>query len=1050
MNSNEIRAAFLRFFESKGHTVLPSSPLIPDGDPTLLLTTAGMVQMKPYFLGLSTPPNPRLASCQKCFRTTDIDEVGDTKHLTFFEMLGNFSVGEYFKKEAIEWAWEFVAGSEWLGLSPEHMWITIFLDDDEAFNYWREIGVPAERIMRLGEKDNFWGPAGDSGPCGPCSEIHYDFGEEYGCGSPDCGPSCECARFSEIWNLVFTQYNQDKEGKRTPLPKPNIDTGMGLERITAVMQGKVSVYETDLFSPIVARVEELTEKRYGQTNKDTDRAIRIVAEHARGISFLIADRVIPGNEGRGYVLRRLLRRTTLFGRKLGLDRPFLKELAAVVIDKMGGSYSELAANRDFILGVIDSEEKRFEQTLDTGLNWLDKIMENLKDKSIPGNSVFMLYDTFGFPAEITAEIAAERGFSVDLEGFEEEMKGQRQRARAAHRFGNDDRADLQLYDQMGISPTDFVGYDRQSHGSSVVGLIIGGKPADTASEGDEVGIILKETPFYGEMGGQVGDSGEIRGTAGKADVSQALRPLPDIVVHQAKVTKGKISAKDRVEAEIDIARREDIARNHTATHLLHSALRAVLGEQVRQSGSLVAPERLRFDFTHLGSVSKGQLAEIQQMVNDFIRQNLPVKTNVMSYTEAMSRNAIALFGEKYGDTVRLLEVGDPPVSVELCGGTHVKSTGEIGFFLITAESSIGSGLRRIEAVTGREAELSISRQLSTLESLAKEMEISTDELPSKLSATLAELDRERKRAASLELELAGKEAESLLSQVETVGDIKVVSARLSTTSPEAMRAVGDRLKEEIGSGVIVLGSIYNNRPNFVAMVTPDLADRNLHAGEIVKQVAKVAGGGGGGKAELGQGSGKDSSKLEEALNSVARFIPVMEPENEDSLISRGESLSDSDRYEEALVCFNKAIDMNPQNIDSLLNKGWLLGKLGDHEEALACYNKALDIKPNDELAWYNKGNRLSDLGKHEEALECYNRVLDLTPTDALAWCNKGNRLKDLERYEEAAACFNQAIQFNFTDAEAWYNKAICLEILGQKEEAESCLKQARELGFPEA
>ncbi len=810
MTGDEIRKAFLSFFEGKGHTVLPSSSLIPQGDPTLLLTTAGMVQIKPYFLGLATPPNNRLASCQKCFRTTDIDSVGDTRHLTFFEMLGNFSVGDYFKKEAIEWAWEFVI--QWLKFPSERLWITVFLDDDEAFKYWRQIGVPAERIMRLGEEQNFWGPAGDSGPCGPCSEIHYDFGAEFGCGKSGCGPACDCGRFSEIWNLVFTQYDQNKEGRRTPLPKPNIDTGMGLERVAAVMQGKRSVYETDLFAPIVARVAQISGKRFGEDDK-TDKAIKIVSEHVRGITFLIADGVVPSNEGRGYVLRRLLRRASLFGRNLGLEEPFLVTLADFVIEKMGPVYLELKVNQELIRNVVSLEEKRFGEALNTGLNWLDRVMERAgTEKRISGEDVFMLYDTYGFPKEITVEIASERGFSVDLEGFEREMERQRERARASHKFSLGDRTDLKSYEQLGITRTRFVGYDQWRHESVVMGLVAGGKPVDSASEGDEVEIILKETPFYGEMGGQVGDAGEIRGDHGRVSVSQTIRPLPDLIVHQGKVTQGRVAVSDSVEAEVDIPRRLDIARNHTATHLLQSALRAVLGQHVRQSGSLVAPDGFRFDFTHLEPVGKERLLEIQHLVNEKIRQNLPVMAQATSYREAVSKGAMALFGEKYGDVVRMVQTGDPPFSIELCGGTHVRWTGEIGILHITSEGSIGSGLRRIEAVTGRGAEKFLEQRLAVVETLAQELQTSPEDVRTKVSTVLAELDKERKRISEVERELARKAAGPLLSQVEVIKGINVLSAKVPASSPEAMREMGDRLKEGAQERGDCVGCSYNDRP----------------------------------------------------------------------------------------------------------------------------------------------------------------------------------------------------------------------------------------------
>ena len=874
VTGDEIRQTFLRFFEGKGHTVIPSASLVPQDDPTLLLTSAGMVQIKPYFLGLATPPNVRLASCQKCFRTSDVDSVGDSTHLTFFEMLGNFSVGDYFKKEAIEWAWEFV--TQWLELPIDRLWITVFLDDDEAAGWWQETGVHPERILRLGEDDNFWGPAGESGPCGPCSEILYDFGEEYGCGRADCGPTCDCGRFSEIWNLVFTQYDQDREGKRTPLPKSNIDTGMGLERVAAVIQGKATLYETDLFAPLIEVVSQITGKEHGQ-DKTVDRAMRIAVEHGRAGTFLVADGVVPGNEGRGYVLRRVLRRAALFGKKLGLEDAFLARLADVVVETMGHVYPELKMNRELIRNVVALEEERFGQVLDIGLSWLDRMVERAEaeeNKNISGRDVFMLYDTYGFPQELTTEIASERGFTVDLDGFEREMEQQRERARAAHKFSVGETTDLESYESLGVAPTDFVGYGQWRHGSVVAGLLVGGEAVGSAAESDEVEVVLRETPFYGEMGGQVGDTGWIRSEHGQVDVSQTTRPLPELVVHQGKVARGQISVGDHVEAEVDAERRLDIARNHTATHLLQAALRSVLGEHVRQSGSLVAPDRFRFDFTHLEAVDKEQLLRVQHMVNEKIRLNLPVAAQNTSYREAVGKGAIAIFGEKYGDTVRMVEVGDPPFSMELCGGTHVSWTGEIGLLHITSESSIGSGLRRIEAVTGRGAEQFLDQRLSTLDAVAEELESTPEAVQSKLSALLAEVEKERKRTVMLERELGRKEVESLTPVVEPVSGVKVISARVAATSPETLREMGDQLKQKHTSGAIVLGTEYRNKPIFMVTATADLVDRGFHSGEVVKYVGRIAGGGGGGKPDLGQGSGKDNKKLDQALSGGPKVISV--------------------------------------------------------------------------------------------------------------------------------------------------------------------------------
>jgi len=876
MTGDELRQLFLGFFEDRGHKIIPSSSLIPHGDPTLLLTTAGMAQFKPYFLGLEKPPSPRLASCQKCFRNTDIDSVGDSKHLTFFEMLGNFSIGDYFKREAITWAWEFV--TEQLKLPKERLWATVYLDDGEAFTYWRKVGIPAEKILRFGEADNFWGPAGDSGPCGPCSEIHYDLGVEAGCGRPECKPNCDCGRFSEIWNLVFTQYDQSPNGKRTPLPKPNIDTGMGLERTAVVMQGKYSVYETDLFLPLIQRICQLGGKHLGE-NRESDRAIRIIAEHGRGIPFLIADGVSPSNEGRGYVLRRVLRRASLFGRRLNLDKPFLNEVAEVVVDGMGHIYPELIANRDLIKEVIKAEEERFINTLDSGLNLVERLINEASEhgrERLPGEEVFRLYDTYGFPPELTAEITKEKGLSVDWEEFQVEMGKQRERARAGQRFrvpvGAGRVPSSGLVSAKPVGQTEFIGYERSTSRAKLLELKVEGQLAETASQGDEVNIILDKTPFYGEMGGQVGDTGEIGGSKGKVVVTDTIRSPSDVIVHQGKVIEGSISVGDEVEAEIDIARRLDIARNHTATHLLQAALRQTFGDKLEQRGSLVEPDRLRFDFSWRAAITEEQLAQIERRVNERIRQNSQVKAKIVPYKQATAEGAIALFEEKYGEQVRVVEIGEPAISKELCGGTHVKSTGEIGFFLITGESGIGTGLRRIEAVTGSEAESLIRKRLSTLQSVATEMESLPEEVDSKVKALISELEKERKHSLSLEKELSRKIADSLLEQTQQVNGVTVLSAKVPSLTMPILREMGDTLRDKLKSAIVVLATIYDGKPNFLAMVTPDLVAKGFHAGDIVKQVAKVTGGGGGGKASMAQAGGKDLAKVDEALDLVKSIV----------------------------------------------------------------------------------------------------------------------------------------------------------------------------------
>jgi len=874
VTTDELRTAFLRFFEEKGHTIIPSSSLVPKGDPTLLLTSAGMVQFKPYFLGEAVPPNRRLASCQKCFRTTDIESVGDSTHLTFFEMLGNFSIGDYFKQEAIGWAWEFV--TEWLGLLAERLWITVFVDDDEAFSYWRELGIPEHKILRLGEEHNFWGPAGDSGPCGPCSEIHYDFGEGVGCGKASCAPGCDCGRFSELWNLVFTQYNQDKNGRRTLLPKPNIDTGMGLERTVVVMQGKTSVYDTDLFVPLLDRIAGLTGKRYG-ADSTTDNAMRVVAEHSRGIAFLIADGVIPSSDGPGYVLRRLLRRAALFGQRLGLDKPFLAEMAGAAIEHMEHIYPEVRQRHDFILKVVESEEARFEETLNTGLELLDGIVAEAKgggESMIPGVELFHLYDTYGFPVELTKEIAASRGFSVDLDGFEKEMDKQRARARAAQKLGETEKVATGAYNELNIQETSFVGYRSLKHKSTITALLVDGRSAEKIAEGQEGSLILEATPFYGEMGGQVGDTGEIHSSTGKFLVTDTTRVAPDIIVHQGLVTQGSLSVGDEVEAAVDRERRLDIARNHTATHLLQFALRRVLGEHVQQRGSLVSPERLRFDFSHLAAASREELLAVQRIVNEKIRQNLTVHDEEMPYNKAIGEGVIALFDEKYGDVVRVVRVGDSAISSELCGGTHVSSTGEIGFFQIVGESGIGAGLRRIEAVTGRGAEAFIDRQSSSLAEIAHSLSLgaSPDDAKGRLDGLIAELERERRQRLTLERELSTKTADSLLAQAEVINGVTVLAARVPSARLEVLREISDLLRERLKSGIIVLGSVYEDKPVFIVAVTPDLVDRGYDAGRLVREVAKVTGGGGGGKARLAQAGGKHKEKLDEALRLVKSLV----------------------------------------------------------------------------------------------------------------------------------------------------------------------------------
>ena len=919
MHSDEIRELYLKYFEENGHKIFPSSSLVPHGDPTLLLTAAGMVQFKPYFTGEAVPPAKRLTTCQKCFRTTDIESVGDVSHLTFFEMLGNFSIGDYFKKGAIEFAWEFV--TKRLNIPEEKLWITIFLDDDEAFGHWREIGVPAERIVRHGEKDNYWGPAGDSGPCGPCSEIYYDYGMDIGCGEPDCKAGCDCDRFLEIWNLVFMQYNQDVNGNRIPLPKPNIDTGMGLERMAAVMQDKLTCYDTDVFTTIIAKVAEMAGRKYGQDEK-TDRAIRVVVEHARSISFLIGDGVMPGNDGRGYVLRRVLRRAAMFGKSLGIDSPFISEVSGYAIDKMAAAYPDLAERRAFILNMIDSEEEKFSQTLSTGLNQLDGIIEqalvNLGETTkgmsgpiselgeaicqklnptsalisqlhncmselnseqresihqalmIQGKEVFKLYDTFGFPRELTAEVAADAGLSVDIGGFEKEMDKQRTRARASQKSKEIVASDV---DYMSIAQTQFVGYDTYSSDSHILSISTDGNVQKSATKGEQVAIILDSTPFYAEKGGQVADIGIIAGKEGKIVVEDVQWGKSAHVIHLGKVIEGSVSMGEPVTAQVHEQRRLDIERNHTATHLLHSALRQVLGKHVHQTGSMVAPARLRFDFSHNLALTHDELIAVQRYVNEQIRFDLDVHVyDDMPIARAKAEGAIALFGEKYGDSVRMLKVGDPAISIELCGGTHLDRTGQIGLCLIISESSVGAGMRRIEAVTGRGAEILVERRFAALDGVTQTLGSSIEDAGDKLTAVLDETSALKKRLVQHEREQNRKGLADLIDNIVSVDGVSVLAAKVEASNVDGMRQIGDMLKARMGSGVIVLGAILADKPFFIAMVTPNLIEKGIHAGNIVKKVAAATGGGGGGRPDMGQAGGKDKSKLDEALALVAGLV----------------------------------------------------------------------------------------------------------------------------------------------------------------------------------
>ena len=901
MNGDQIRDSFIQFFEGKGHQHMPSASLIPAGDPTLLFTSAGMVPFKPFFMGEQTPPSRRLTSSQKSFRTTDIDEVGDHKHLTFFEMLGNFSIGDYFKEGAVAFAWELV--TQLFGLSPDRLYVTIHLDDDEAFDIWHgQIGVPVNRIYRYGDKDNWWGPAGTEGPTGPCSEIHYDGGVEKGChdgrmvevdiltaqlkeerdGAPPrdvdgCHPNCDCERFVELWNLVFMQYYQDPGRNRTPLPAPSVDTGMGLERAAVILQGKNNIYETDLFTSIIAKACQLTGREYG-ADVDTDFALRVVAEHARAASFLIGDGVVPGNEGRGYVLRRVIRRAIRYGRRLGLTGPFLAEVVQEVIPRFQAVYGELSQNRDFILRVINLEEERFAEAFGRGneilLDMIAAQSSNGHSGTISGRDTFVLYDTYGFPPELTAEIAREHDLDVDMDGFEAEMERQREQSRSGQHFEGSMEM-LTAYENLGAGRTEFTGHGLIDQESVVAALLVDGVSSGHATQGQAAEVVISRTPFYAEGGGQLGDQGYIRGPNGLLRVEDTQSPVAGLIVQKGVVEEGHIAVGDPVSASVDAARRMDSSRNHSGTHILHAALRATLGPHVRQAGSLVAPDRLRFDFSHVGRMTRDELLAVQSLANEKVRANLLVSAQETSYADAVRQGALAFFGDRYGDVVRVVKMAEDsaePFSFEVCGGTHVGATGQVGTLLVLGESSIGGGMRRVEALTGRTAEALFVDQSATLDALSQRLQTPVADLEARLDSYMQETDDLRRRLANLERSLLRSEAESLLQRVIDIDGVRVVSGRTSAHDADGMREMGDFLRDKLSSCVITLGALSEGSPILVTMVTADLVERGLNAGSIARDAAKLMGGGGGGRPEMAQAGGRMPEKLNEALASVPEMV----------------------------------------------------------------------------------------------------------------------------------------------------------------------------------
>jgi alanyl-tRNA synthetase len=879
MKSGEIRRRFLEYFEGKGHTRVPSSGLIPKGDPTLLFTNAGMNQFKGVLLGEEKRDYLRAATCQKCMRAggkhSDLENVGrNGRHHTFFEMLGNFSFGDYFKEDAIKFGWDFLTRE--LGIPGDKLYVTVFEKDDEAEALWREkIGLTPEHIKRMGEKDNFWA-MGDVGPCGPCSEIIIDQGEAVGCGRPTCGVGCDCDRYLELWNLVFMQYTRDSRGRLTPLPKPSIDTGMGLERLTAVMQGKNSNYDTDLFTPIIGYIEELTATKYGGGRSPLDVSIMAVADHARAVTFLVTDGVLPSNEGRGYVLRRIIRRAVRHGRLLGINKPFLYKVNDKVTEIMGSAYPELARARELVSRAARGEEERFFETLERGLAILEEEVASLKKKkkkTIPGPVAFRLYDTYGFPVDLTADIVMKDGFIVDEEGFSKAMEAQRQKARESWK-GSGETATQKLYKDLssgGLKST-FVGYHKYATSSKVLCIIKDGKSAEKATAGDKVRIITGETPFYGESGGQVGDSGVILAKGLSIKVTDTQKPLDDLIVHHCVIEEGTVARGDTVDLALNLEQRKATQRNHTATHLLNFTLRDVLGEHVRQSGSLVTPTGFRFDFNHFSAIDEKTMGTIEEKVNRAVRENLEVETELIPYQEAMERGALAFFGEKYGDMVRMVQVSG--VSTELCGGTHVKRTGDIGLVKITREGSVASGVRRIEAVTGERAFEEMRESDSVLRKVARMLKVGRPELPEKIKKVLdhqKELEREIERLKGFE---KADRIQELMNSVRTVNDVKVLATRVESADAKDLREMADILRARLGSGIVILGTRQDGKVSLFAAVTKDLT-KKFNAGDIVKRLATVIGGKGGGRADMAQAGGKLPEKLDKALEKAYKTVQEM-------------------------------------------------------------------------------------------------------------------------------------------------------------------------------
>ena len=872
MKTDEIRARYLDFFRQRDHVVERSDTIVPSNDPTLLFTSAGMVQFKPYYTGEVPVPYRRATTSQKCLRAggkaNDLDEVGKTsRHLTFFEMLGNFSFGDYFKQEAIEWAWEFT--TQTVGFDPDRVWVSVFRDDDEAYDIWAKgIGIPEERIVRMGEKDNFWGPAGDTGACGPCSELHLDRGE-----GVDPNATVEedpHERFIEFWNLVFPQYDQQPDGSRPPLKNRGIDTGMGLERMAALLQGVETVFDTDGMLPVIEATQTLAKIPYGESPTP----YRVIADHVRALSFMIADGVLPGNEGRGYVERRLLRRAARFGREIGLEEPFLHQVSHTVIESMNDQYPELGEKQVQIEKIILTEEQRFRSTLARGMDLLEDIIEKVGgERVVPGEELFRLHDTFGFPLDLATDIVTDRGYEVDREGFDKAMARQRELARSAW-AGTGEEGIAPVYgnvrDQTG--DTEFVGYETTGCEAKVLAIIRDGASVDTANHGQEVEVVLDKTPFYAESGGQVTDTGALDGPAGSAHVSHVKAPVGKMTVHPVRITMGALRVGDTVTAQVEPEARQATQNHHTATHLLQAALQDILGDHVHQAGSLVAPDRLRFDFTHFEAIDADRLQDIERKVNQFIRTDSPVTIEQMPLEKARAAGAMALFGEKYEDVVRTVKVGD--ISMELCGGTHVQRTGVIGYFTIVGESSISAGVRRIEAMCGEAAIQMAQTREQQLVGVARLLNTGSDEVEARVQALLEENRRQAREVDKWKQAAATGGSVDYMQQVVEVDGIKLLAAEIEGQDAAGLRMVMDSLRDKLGSGVLVLGSVFEDKVALCAAVSKDLTDR-VKAGDIVKQLAPIVGGGGGGRPDMAQAGGKQPESLPEAIAKAPGVVRAL-------------------------------------------------------------------------------------------------------------------------------------------------------------------------------